>query len=416
MRSLAKTRLGGRPAAILAALSFAAATSASAADGLVINEQLQLGDVFSTQTLNVEEAPQGLSGTTTAVGNIVSGIGDAGLPMNFQSDQDLRARVEASTNAAVYGPTGRFFVTDTSATGNSGTAGTCCALTQGSSIQAIGASGAVVANATSRTDDNAASISVDTSAIGNTQGWNQRNGEIQAWTRQTNAGLVASTNTSTLVGGPGNIGLSATAVSNNVTGDVSGAHSDIGVEQDRTGAVQATVNAGIGWGTDVQTTATATGNLVNSQVGGPESAMNVRQTASAPLDATSNLALDEWFGEASTVGYGVGNSILMSNVGQQTTLYTEQTSGGDVNATASFSGRQGDGGVLASATAMGNAVSGYACAECAGDFGGFNRQVNDSRVRAHSNVVVTGRSGLISGEATAIGNSATYRVFSNGGR
>lgn len=366
--------------------------------------------------MNVEEAPEGLSGATTAVGNIVSGTGDAGLPMNFQSDQELRARVEASTEATVYGQTGQFFATDTSATGNSGTAGTCCALTQGSSIQTIGANGAVVATATSRTDDNADSISVDTSAVGNTQGWNQRNGEVQAWTQQSNAGLVSSTNTGTLVGGQGAIGLGATAVSNNVTGDVTGAPSDLGVEQYRTGPTRAVVDASVGWGVDVQAAATATGNLVNSQVGGPQSAMNVNQTGAAPLDATSALALDEWFGEASTAAYGVGNSILMSNVGPQTTLYTEQTSGGDVNATASFSGRVGTGGVLASSTAMGNAVSGYACAECAGDFGGFNRQVNDSRVRAQSNVVVTGRSGLVSGEATAIGNSATYRVFSNGGR
>jgi hypothetical protein len=378
----------------------------------VINEQIQLGDVFSSQTLNVEEAPEGISVTSTAVGNIVSAVGQE-TPIDFQSDQQVDEHVEASSNVSVAGATGEFFVTQTSATGNSATAGTCCALTQGSSFQTVSEGAVVAADAISSTGEMADSISVDSSAVGNTQGWNQINGEVQAWTEQRNLGLTTATNVGEFAGSPGNIGLSATAVANNVSIDAENSYLDIGVDQSRRGeGVNAVVNATVGSGVDVQAVATATGNLVDAIASSPEALMNVVQTDAAGLDAYSNLTLNEWTGDANSVAYGVGNSIVLSNVGATTSLYSEQSSSGDVNATAAFTGGTGN-AVFASSTAMGNAVSGYSCTECGGDFGGFNRQINGGAVRSQSNVVITGRAGLISAESTAIGNTATYEIRSS---
>jgi len=414
MRTRAKIRTAGLATSILTlALSCAAATSYAQDQALVINEQLQLGDVFSSQTLNVEEAPEGLSVSTTAVGNIVSAVGQE-RPIDFQSDQQIDGHVEAASNVEVTGETGEFFATQTSATGNSATAGTCCALTLGSSLQVVSDSAVVAADAISSTGGLAGSISVDASAVGNTQGWNQINGEVQAWTEQRNLGLTTATNTGEFAGAPGNIGLTATSVANNVSVDAEDSYIDLGIDQSRRGpGVNALVNVAIGEASDVQSVATATGNLVDVIASSPEALLSVSQTdASTGLDAYSNLTLTDWSGDANSVAYGVGNSIVMSNAGAATSLYSEQSSTGDVNATAAFTGGSGN-AVFASSTAIGNAVSSFSCTECGGDFGGFNRQINGGTVRSQSNVRITGRAGLIAADSTAIGNTATYEIRSS---
>ena len=414
MRTPAKTRIAGLAASTLTlALSCAVATSHAQDQPLVINEQIQLGDVFSSQTLNVEEAPEGLSVSSTSVGNIVSAVGQ-NRPIDFQSDQQVDGHVEAAANVEVVGETGEFFVTETSATGNSATAGTCCALTLGSSFQTVSDGAVVAADAISRTGGEAGSISVDASAVGNTQGWNQINGEVQAWTEQRNWGLTTATNVAEFAGAPGNIGLSATSVANNVSVDAENSYVELGVDQSRRGpGVNAIVNATIEAAADVQAVATATGNLVDIIASAPEASVNVSQSdAATGLDAYSNLTLTEWGGDANSVAYGVGNSIVMSNLGATNSLYSEQSSTGDVNATAAFTGGSGA-AVFVSSTAMGNAVSSFSCTECGGDYGGFNRQINGGAVRSQSNVRITGRAGLISAQSTAIGNTATYEIRSS---
>ena len=393
-------------------LSCGVATSAAAQGGLVINEQIQLGDVFSSQTLHVYEAPEGVSVTSTSVGNIVSAVGQQ-RRVDFQSDQQVDGRVQAASDLTVAGATGEFFVTDTSATGNSGTAGTCCATTYGSSLQTVSQGALVAADAVSKAGGVADSISVDATAVGNTQGWNQVNGTVDTWTDQRNAGVTSATNNGVFAGSTGNIGLAATSIGNNVTVDAENSAVDVAMKQDREGALSSVVNATVGYGADVQAMATASGNLVDASASGQEVMMSVTQTASGALDAHANLTLSGWSGDATAIGYGVGNSVVMSNVGPASTLHTDQTSSGNVSGTATFTGGTGS-AVLASSTAIGNAVSGYNCTECGGDFGGFNRQVNGGGVRSQSNVRINGRSGLVSAQSSAIGNSATYEIRSSG--
>ena len=370
-------------------------------------------DFRSYQVIVAPSAPLAVSVSSTSVGNIVSAVGQ-NRPIDFQSDQQVDGHVEAAANVEVVGETGEFFVTETSATGNSATAGTCCALTLGSSFQTVSDGAVVAADAISRTGGEAGSISVDASAVGNTQGWNQINGEVQAWTEQRNWGLTTATNVAEFAGAPGNIGLSATSVANNVSVDAENSYVELGVDQSRRGpGVNAIVNATIEAAADVQAVATATGNLVDIIASAPEASVNVSQSdAATGLDAYSNLTLTEWGGDANSVAYGVGNSIVMSNLGATNSLYSEQSSTGDVNATAAFTGGSGA-AVFVSSTAMGNAVSSFSCTECGGDYGGFNRQINGGAVRSQSNVRITGRAGLISAQSTAIGNTATYEIRSS---
>ena len=346
------------------------------------------------------------------MGNIVSAVGQQ-RRVEIQSDQQVDGRVHAATDLTVAGATGEFFVTDTAATGNSGTAGACCATTYGSSLQTLSKGALVAADAVSKAGGMADSVSVDATAVGNTQGWNQINGTVDTWTDQRHLGVTSATNNGVFAGSTGNLGLAATSVGNNVTVDAENSFVDVAMRQDREGALSAVVNATVGSGADVQAMATASGNLVDARASGHETLLSATQLASGALDAHTNLTLTGWSGDATTIAYGVGNSVVMSNVGSASSLHTDQTSSGNVSATASFTGGTGN-AVLASSTAIGNAVSGYNCSECGGEFGGYNRQVNGSRVRSQSNVRINGRSGLISADSTAIGNSATYEIRSSG--
>ena len=75
---------------------------------------------------------------------------------------------------------------------------------------------------------------------------------------------------------------------------------------------------------------------------------------------------------------------------------------------ARFDGTEGY-DAQASATAYGNEVTGYACADCQGRIDINNGQVNNTDVGAQSVVnVQSGRS--VRGVASAVGNSATYYV------
>lgn len=369
-----------------------------------------MGDVLSGQTLNVESASDGVSADSVAVGNIVSATGQNAY-LNFQSDQAVTSHIEAATDVTVTGDAGPYFATTTSATGNSATAGTCCALTEGSSLQSVEAGAVVAADAYSKSGTSAG-VSVDASAVGNTTGWEQYNGQVQTWTGQTNAGLTTATNSGSFTGATGPMSLSATAVSNNVTVDADGAATDIGVQQisDGEGTV-ALVDAAIGSGTDIQGSSTGVGDNIDAQNRSPDSSMNTNQANSAPVSAYTNLNVTSWTGDANAVAYGVGNSVVLANNGPSARLYSDQNSAGEVNAGASFTGGAG-GNVFASATAMGNAVSGYACSACGGAIDAANNQVGSSRVRANTGVNITGRAKSVYGQANAVGNSATYEVSS----
>lgn len=363
--------------------------------------------------MNVELASDGVGAETTAVGNIVSAIGQ-NAPVSLRNDQLVSRQVEASTDVTVTGDAGPYLMTVTSATGNSATAGTCCAPTTGESHQELGSGSVVAAHAASELPGKAGSISVDSTAIGNTTGWNQVNDSVDTWTEQLNGGFATATNSGVFNASPGNIGLSATAVGNNVTGDVENSWVDLGINQVTDGiGVDGVVDAKIASGVDVQGLSTATGNLIDVSVSGGDAAMTASQTFDASLNAYTNLDVGRWSGDASATSSGVGNSVVMSNAGPRTYLGNTQMSRGDITATSSFTGGA-SGSVFTSAAAMGNAVSGYACSECGGVLDAGNRQTNESRVRAQTNVRITGRAAQVASEALAVGNHASYEVYSNG--
>ncbi|MBW8303557.1 MAG: holdfast anchor protein HfaD, partial [Brevundimonas sp.] len=106
MAKPARIRLAGTIAAT--ALCAAAATEVAAQtppdDSIVLNQQLQLGDVFSHQTLNVVDAQEQVTVSTSAQGNSASGAVENGS-ITLQSDQDMRGDAVATTDMTFGGDT-----------------------------------------------------------------------------------------------------------------------------------------------------------------------------------------------------------------------------------------------------------------------------------------------------------------------
>jgi hypothetical protein len=402
-----------RPAGTLTAILLcAAATSLLAApalaqDGQAVVNQVQLGDVFSQQTLNVDSASNGATAAATSVGNSATATG-SGAALLYQGAQEVNADVQASSAASVGGGGPGVYVTS-SATGNTATAGTCCATTSGASVQTI--DGYHQVKATSDAEVGAASqVSVDSAAVGNTQGWEPVNGPLVASVAQTHLGTTDAETTAS-VGAADTAGYSATSVGNNVTVDATNASVDLTASQAAYGyATQAFVTAdqGGGGGGDVAAAATASANNINVTSDGGAVNLASDQLSGKPVTAAASLSLGEWSGGATVSAYGVANSALVSNSGAAVGMTAEQTSEGPVIVTATLTGGAGGDG-LASATGVGNAVTGSACGACNGVVRANTTQTSSGGVSATS-TVNGGALTSATGSASAVGNTASFIV------
>ena len=103
MVRLARIRLAGTIAAT--AMCAAAVTDVAAQDrGLVLNEQIQLGDVVAGQTLNVVDVSDQVTVSTGAQGNSLIG-GTEGRDLDVRSSQIARGDVSTSTTLTLGGAT-----------------------------------------------------------------------------------------------------------------------------------------------------------------------------------------------------------------------------------------------------------------------------------------------------------------------
>ena len=87
---------------------------------------------------------------------------------------------------------------------------------------------------------------------------------------------------------------------------------------------------------------------------------------------------------------------------------TQSNSGGVVS-NASFSGNNGF-DAASSATAMGNAATGFACSDCNGVVNVNNNQMNSGGVSATSTIDIAAPNRSVNASATAVGNNATFYV------
>lgn len=403
-------------AAATSSLAAYAQTTTPQPPSPVVIDQVQLGDVTADQQLHVTAQPTGVSQTTTAVGN--SGLGTAEeSALDYRATQRVGGNVVAHTSIATDDGAGQALDVTTSATGNTGTAGTCCAALTGASSQTIDAGKTVTAITALQVvgPSSTGSVSADSSAIGNTLGWETKGGSVNAASIQTN-------HAETYAGTGGVVGMvnwtgsySATAVANNVTSDATDAPVTLQVSQSADGLrTRGGINLTGDGAQDVVAASTAASNNITVTADGHAVALTSDQTNAAPVQAETELTLGGWNNGATASSYGVANSAIVSNSGPSTTVSGTQSNTAEVSAVSGFTGNgagySGDAAVFA--TAAGNAYSAYACAECNGVATGTVRQTNSGGVSATTNVT-TPSQGYVTGAASAVGNTATFQVKKN---
>jgi hypothetical protein len=378
------------------------------------NSQVNLlGDVLADQTLNVVTGDESVASTSTAVGNSV-GATVYGADAALTSDQTNSHLISAQGVVNAAGSMGQSSRVATTAVGNSGTATAAYGALSGFMVQTN--TGAVAARSQIEGETaQAGDVIESTMAAGNSQGLLLVNGAIGARVSQNNQADVGADGGAVIQYVAGTAVVAGTAAGNNI--DLTGANQSAArviVDQynipDKVTATQFTA-----YGNSNLTTtgATASGNNLNAANEGTLLDVTSQQYNSAYVQALAQGGSYQ-FGAAQATAYGIGNSVLASNAnGQGLVLDSSQINdGGGVEVTASFDGTSGyDAG--ASATAIGNAVSGYVCGQCSGNMTATSNQANNVDISARSTVTVgAGRS--VVGVATATGNNATFSVTGSG--
>ena len=127
-----------------------------------------------------------------------------------------------------------------------------------------------------------------------------------------------------------------------------------------------------------------------------------------PVETEVVLSANYWGDTATASSYSVANSALVSNAGPSTSADGTQTNTGGVSAVTAFTGGSG-GDATVLGTAVGNAWSAYACADCNGSVLGSVRQSNSGGVSSTVSAT-TSSAGYVASAATAVGNTATVQV------
>ena len=388
----------------------AAAGEAWAQDASVINNQIQLGDLFSTQTLNVVSVSEGVGAETAATGNAVLAGAD-GVDMAITSNQTMAGSAQAVTTVNVTDSMGDTSQINTSAIGNSADTSITEATITGVLTQIATASPSVTAQGYVEADTaSAGDLGVATTAISNNALITLTNGAAGVRVNQSSAADVLADGGAVLQYVSGTTDVSGMAAGNNVGyvgTDASAAR--LAVSQTNTsGLVQASQFTAYGNAQSAYTTATAGGNIVGAANEGPLLDVASSQYNEAYVRAQAESSAYE-FGEGAATAYAVGNSVLAGNTGEAVVLDNVQlNTGGGVEAIASFTGADGYDG-YSRATAVGNDATAYSCSACTGTMSVNNAQTNSADVGATSTTAVTaGR--LISSTSTAIGNNASFYV------
>jgi hypothetical protein len=306
---------------------------------------------------------------------------------------------------------GQTTVISTSATGNSTDTGMLGgAMTAGSS-QYAGPAGVVARGQTEAAQGSAVDFNETTQAVNNSFGMGLTNAAAGVrLTQVTDGGALADGGA--IVGeATGQATVAGMTAGNdiNLTGVNGSAYRVVADQTNRGDVVQASKFTAYGSSYLSTTAANASANNLHATNQGGELSVTNTQNNSAYVRAQAEET-SAYFSAATANAYGVGNSLLAGSLGPEVNIINDQTNtDGGIEATASFGGGTGY-DATASATAMGNAATGYACSECSASLKADNRQTNlaDVSASAHTNISGASRSAL--GTAAAVGNNASYYV------
>lgn len=413
MAKPARIRLAGTIAAT--ALCVAAATEAAAqtppADGtIVLNEQLQLGDVFSHQTLNVVDAQEQVTVSTSAQGNSASGAVENGA-ITVQSDQDMRGDAVASTDMTMGGDTDGLVTATTQAGGNYLAVS---AYDANLTVDATQSNTGALVSATSQLGDDDARLLggavINASAISNTVAMYGEGSTVGGTIDQSSSATVRAYNRIETQYIPAEASVSSQAIVNAIamtSGQTSG--QDLGIVQTSSGDVveaEASANAGNAW--DLAGRAHAAANQAVLYNEGGSVVTTSSQTNSAFVRAAATTTAYD-YGRAEAHAQGAANELSVGNNDIYVEIDNSQFNSGGVDVTATFSGTNGYDAYVG-ADAVGNSVTGYACSECEGYLEARNSQTNSGDISATANTTVAGSGRAVITGANAVGNSASFYV------
>lgn len=388
------------------------AATSQTTDSTVTNNQVQLGDVFATQTLNVVTVSDSTSAVTTAVGNSLSGAVESGS-VDVRSTQTVNNNVSGATTVNATGWSGAQVTMVTSATANTADAGAYNggALT-GSFTQTVGANNVTANSQYEGPTGEAGAMNTSAQAVANSQSIAVTGGGTATVAiNQSSQALTQADGGAVLMYTPGTASFNATAISNNVTAiGQDGSSQALTINQSMTGTrTQAShfITAGNGQTVTGSTSAIANNISVSNETG--DMTVTSNQDNQSYLRSQADVSSFQ-FGIGSATAYGVGNSVVAGNYGVSATIDNTQTnSGGGIDVVSNYTGDTGY-DAYSSATAIGNAVTAYACSSCQGVVRANNSQTNSADIGATSTLSITGSNRSVSGVANAVGNSATFYV------
>jgi len=391
-------------------LCAAATSQAQTPPSEVINNQIQLGDVFGTQVLDVVEVSEGVSAETSATGNNLIGSTE-GADLNITSNQTMAGSTIASTTVNVTTDMGETSQINTSAIGNAVEAGTTQGTMVGVYTQIATAAPQVTASGMLEADTaSAGDVGLATTSTVNSVSLGLTNGSAGVLVNQTSAASVLADGGAVIgyVSGTADVSGMASGNSMSLVGTDSSAARAIVYQSNTAALTQASQFTAYGNAQTAATSATASGNVIAAVNEGPLLDLTSTQSNQSYVRAQAEGSSYE-FGEGTATAYAVGNSTLAGNAGEAVVLENVQlNTGGGVEAIAGFSGTDGYDGYTR-ATAVGNDVTGYACAACYGQMTIDSRQTNSADVGATSTTTI-GSGRLINSTATAVGNNASFYV------
>ena len=409
MAKPARIRLAGTIAAT--ALCVAAATEAAAQDGtIVLNEQLQLGDVIAGQTLNVVDSQDQVTVGTSAQGNSASGAVYNGS-ITVQSDQTMQGDSVAATDITLGGDTYGEVNATTQAGGNYLAVSAYDATLTLDATQSN--TGSLVSATTEVGDSNArlhAGASVGASAISNTVALYGQGSVVSGTIDQSSSAVVRSFGRIESQYIPAAASVDSQAIVNAVavnSDQTSG--QDLSIVQSSTGdfiEAEASANAGNAWDLAARARATANQAVLYNEGG---SVVNASDQQNSSFVRASALTTAYDYGRAEAYARGAANELSVGNNDIYVEIDNSQFNSGGVDVIATFSGTNGY-DVSVGADAVGNSVTGYACSECEGYLEARNTQTNAGDVSAVANATVAGSNRSVITGANAVGNSASFYV------
>lgn len=396
---------------LCAAVATEAAAQTPPQDGaIVLNEQLQLGDVFAGQTLNVVDAQDQVTVETSAQGNSASGAVENGS-VTVQSNQDMRGNAVARTDLTLGGDTYGAVNATSQAGGNYlGVSAYNADLT----VEATQSNTGGLVSATTEVGDSDArlhgGIAVNASAISNTVALAGQASFLQGSVDQSSSATVRSFGRiqSQYIPAPGSVDSEATvnafAVNSNATSG-----QNLSIIQRSTGdfvEAEASSNAGNAWDLAARARAGANQAVLYNEGGSVVTASDQTNTSFVRASALTT-AFD--FGQAEARARGVANELSVGNNDIFVQIDNTQFNSGGVDVTATFSGTNGYDAYVG-ADAVGNSVTGFACSDCQGFLDARNTQTNSGDVSAVANTSVAGSGRAVITGSTAVGNTANFYV------